>query len=88
MVLECADCFFGGVTAMDVGWDELVFFVFGYHELIQDIGAFVVEVLDLGFESALFQECLDFYICSEQVRSCPSFQRLSEDCVRVVVVRN
>ena len=86
MVLECADCFFGGVAAMDVGWDELVFFVFGDHELLQDIGAFVVEVVYLGFESALFQEYLDFNIGCKKIRSCPSFQRLGEDCVGVVVV--
>jgi len=34
MILECADWFFGGVAAMDVGWDELVFFVFGDHEFL------------------------------------------------------
>jgi len=73
MILECADCFFGGVAAMGVGWDKLVFFFFGDHELLQDIAVFVVEVVDLGFESALFQECLDVYICGEQIRSCPIF---------------
>ena len=73
---------------MDVGWDELVFLVFRDHELLQDIGAFVVEVVYLGFESALFQKCLNFNMGCEQVRSCPSFQRLGEDCVGFVAVRD
>ena len=88
MIVECANFFFGSVAAMDMGWNDLVFFVFGDHELLQDIGVFVVEVVDLGFDSALFQECLDFYICGEQIRYCPSFQRLSEDCAGVAVVHN
>jgi len=48
---------------MDVGWDDLVIFVFRVHELLQYIGAFIVEVVDLGFKAALFQEVLDFDIC-------------------------
>ena len=88
MFLECADCFFAGVAAMDVGWDKMVFFVFGNHELLQDIGAFVVEVVYLGFESSLFQEFMVFYIRGEQVWFCSIFFRLGEDCVRVVFVRD
>ena len=49
MIFKCADGFFGGVAAMDVGWDELAILVFGVHELLQYIGAFVVEVVDFGF---------------------------------------
>ena len=71
---------------MDVGSDELVFLVFGDHELLQDIMAFIVEVVYLEFESTLFQECLDCNIGCEQVRLCPSSQRLGEDFVGVVVV--
>ena len=73
---------------MDVGWDKLVFFLFGDHELIQYIGAFVTEVVGFGFKTALFQECLDFDVCGKQTGSCPSFQRLGEDFVGIIAIRD
>jgi len=88
MILECAVSFFGSVAAMDVGCDKLVYFVFGDHELLQDIGAFVVEIVDLEFDSALFQDFIDFYVRGEQVWFYSSSQWLGEDYVGIVVVRD
>ena len=45
MVLECVDCLFGGIASVHVWGHQLEIDVFVSHELLQHIGAFVVEAL-------------------------------------------
>ena len=53
MVFEGADGTFGGVAAVNVGWDQLVFDVFCFHEVFDQRGAFIVEEVHPWFASAL-----------------------------------
>jgi hypothetical protein len=48
MVLERANGSFGSVASMTAGRDKLEINALVHHEVLQDLGSFVVEALELG----------------------------------------
>ena len=58
MVFEGADGTLSGIAAMDMWRDELVVNAFVGHELLERGGGFVVEFLELRFETTLGEESM------------------------------
>jgi hypothetical protein len=88
VIFERANGAFGSVSAVDVRWSELVVDVDAGHELLESGGCFVVELLELWFESALGQESMGSFVGGENFRAGFALHGFNENGVAVVVVKD
>ena len=51
MVLECTDGLFGSIASMNMWWDKLIIDVLLCHEVLEELGAFIIEALQHGLET-------------------------------------
>ena len=65
MVLKHASCSFGGIASVHVWGHQLEVNVFISHELLQHVGAFVVEALQTWTQSAADEESVSFLACCQ-----------------------
>ncbi len=62
MIFPRADCAFGSVSAMAVWRGELEVDIFLSHEGLELGGGFVVQPLELGFESPCGKVCMELFV--------------------------
>ncbi len=63
MILEGLDGLLGAVTAVIVGWDDLVTHLVGLYGFLELVGAFVVKDVMLGHNSDGMQVVNELLIC-------------------------
>ena len=61
MVLEGLDGPFGGISPVQVGWDQLETLMFLQHVIFEVLGAFVVKDMHLWVQSPGAQQVPDFW---------------------------
>ena len=71
-----------------MGWRQLVVYVVLVKELLELIGAFVVEAMELRFAAASCQGAMDVCYGVCYVTRCPAFDRAQQDAVAVVVIHD
>ena len=76
MVLEGADSAFGGIAAVHTWWNKLEVDFLLVHKVLQELGAFVVEALELGLESSLCQVCMQNLVGIENAFGSAVLERL------------
>jgi hypothetical protein len=86
MVFPDGDGPFGSVLLVVVRGDQLKLDVFGTHELFESSGAFVVEFLKAGFESAVSEVGVELAVSPDQFLLCSGLHGLGEDGTRIVIV--
>ena len=64
MVLEGLDGSLGDITTMDVRWHELVVDAFCFDGAFKRGGGFIIQLLELGFESVYYQVLMQLFVCS------------------------
>ena len=64
VILERLNGSLGRVTAMVVGWYELVIDAFGFDRSFECRGGLVVHFLELRFESSCYQDLMEIVVCS------------------------
>ena len=71
---------------MQVGWNELEMFVLCCHELLQDLGALVVQIVHFRCKPAFREYVVDCSVTFEELRATAIFHGFVMNCVGVVVV--
>ena len=88
MVLPCADCAFGGIATMLVGWNELEVNLFLVHVTFEKGRTLVVEKDKLRFEPCTVKSFDNSAVGFVNVRGLARGKRFREDVIAVVIINN
>jgi hypothetical protein len=86
MVLKSSDAAFGCIATVRAGRDELEINVLIVHELLEDLGAFVIEMLETGLQSCLRKMGVEKLVGVMNARGCAVLERLREDMIIIIIV--
>ena len=62
MIFECLDCSFCPVASVQSCRRKLVIDVFICHEILEELGCFVVETMELGTEASSLEKTENFFV--------------------------
>ena len=66
MGFKCPYCTFGFVGVVEVGWYQLVADISSVELLFEEVGALIVEDVQLWFESSFLKVCGKLLVCFYQ----------------------
>ena len=78
----------GRILAVIIGGHKLEFNAGRAHELFECVGAFVVQLLELRFQSAIGQMLVQFGVGAQNLLFRPVFKRLSKDGSGVIIIND
>eukprot|EP00980_Cylindrotheca_fusiformis_P000017 scaffold5_cov98-Cylindrotheca_fusiformis.AAC.4 len=88
VVFEGPDGSFGGIATMDSRWGQLEVDVFLADVFLENGAGFIVKALELGSESAGYQEGVKLLVGSQVFGGCLVEERFGEDRVAVKIVED
>ena len=88
VIFEGANGAFSRVAAMDAGRGQLEVDICFVEEVFEGLGAFIVEALEVGFESCFSKAAVHSFIGGNNAGGLSVFEGLSKDVVAVVVIKD